>query len=80
MEIEAQGGLLGLVAIGGKTSEQVHEEVDRAAVARVLNLAHILELIDDRLDECAFAQERLVGEGYEDVAHVLAQFGDKAPI
>jgi hypothetical protein len=41
-EIEAQGGLLGLVAIRGETREQMHAEVDRAAVARVLDLADVL--------------------------------------
>ena len=31
-------------------------------MAGVLDLADILELINDRLDERAFAQEQLVGE------------------
>ena len=55
----------------------MHQEVDRAAVTRVLDLADILELIDDGLDERAFAQEQLVGEIHEHIAHILAQLGDE---
>ena len=55
----------------------MHEEIVRAAVARVLDLTDILELVEDGLDERAFAQEQLVGEGHEDVVHVLAELGDQ---
>jgi hypothetical protein len=50
---EAQQRLLGLVAIGDEPREQVDNEVDRAAMARVFDLADVLELIDDRFDERA---------------------------
>ena len=62
-----QRGFLGLVAIGSEARKQVDQEVVWAAVARVLDLADILELINDRLDERAFAQEQLVGERQEHV-------------
>src|SRR5690606_15219142 len=71
-------GLLGLVAIGRQAREQVDEEIEGAAVARVLDLADVFELIDDGLDQGAFAQQEPVGEVEELVAHVLAQFGDQA--
>jgi len=44
----------------------------------MLSLADILELIENGLDKCAFAQEQFVGERQEDVAHVLAQVRDEA--
>jgi len=66
------------VTLGGEASEQVDEEVEGAAVAGVLDLADVFELINDGLDESTFAQEQLVGERQEDVAHVLAQFRDEA--
>jgi len=75
--VEAERRLLGLVAIGNQASEQVDEEVEWTAVTRVLDLADILELIDDGLDEGALAQEQLVGVGQDDVAPVLAQLGDE---
>jgi hypothetical protein len=77
MQIEVKGRLLGLVAIDSKASVQMHQEVDGTAVAGGRDLTDILELIDDGLDEGAFAQEQLVGEGHEDVVHVIAQFGDQ---
>ena len=73
MEIEVQRRLLGQMAISRETSEQVHAKVDGAAVTRVLDLADVLDLVDDGLNERAFAQEQLIGETQESVAHVLAQ-------
>ena len=63
--VKVQRGFLGLVAIGGEAREQVDQEVVGTAVAGVLDLADILELINDRLDERAFAQEQPVGERQE---------------
>jgi hypothetical protein len=51
------------MAIGDETCEQMDAEVVGTAVARVLDLAHVLELIDDGLDEGACAQEQLVAKG-----------------
>ena len=72
-----QRGLLGLVAIGDEAGEQMDEEIERTAMARVLDLADVLELIDDRLDQGAFAQEELVGGVEETGVHVLAERGDE---
>ena len=43
----------------------------------MLALAHALELIVDGLDERAFAQQQLVGEIHERVAHVRAERGNQ---
>jgi hypothetical protein len=50
VKIEVERRLLGQVAIGRKASEQMHAEVDGAAVTRVLDLADVLELVDDGLN------------------------------
>ena len=73
-----QRGLFGLVAVGDESSHQMHHEVERAAMAGMLNLADVLELIDDRLDDRALAQEQLVAEREQAVTHVAAQLGDQA--
>lgn len=65
------------MAIGDETREQVDNEVERAAVARVLDLRNVLELIDNRLDERPLAQQEPIGECEELLAHVLAQFRDE---
>ena len=77
MEIKAQGRLLGLVAICNQPSEQMRQEVDEAVVAGVFDLGAVLELIMNRLDEGAFAQQEVVQELPESVAHILPQLGDE---
>lgn len=44
----------------------------------MLDLANVLELIDDCLDDRALAQEQLVGDGQQAVVHVRAH--DLTPI
>src|SRR5260370_42356895 len=46
-------------------------------MAGMLDLADVLELVVDRLDDRALAQEQLVRESHQAVAHVLAPAGDK---
>ena len=74
MGSEASRRLPGLVAIRGEGGEQVDEEIDWAAVTGMFDLANVLELINDRLDERALAQQEpvgeLVGELDELVAHI----------
>ncbi len=53
-------------------------EIVGTAMAGMLDLADILELIIDRFDQCPFAQEQAIGQRQKDIAHVLAQFGDEA--
>jgi hypothetical protein len=78
VDIEAQRGLLWLVAGGDQASEQMHEEIVGTTVTRMLDLARVFELINDGLNERTFAQEQLIGERKEPVAHVRAQLGDEA--
>ena len=77
IDLQVQRGLLRLVAIGDQPRKQVHEEIIRAAVAGVLNLADVLELVVDALDNRALAQQQLVGDGKESLAHVPAYLGDQ---
>ena len=65
------------MAVGDEAGEEVDEEVERAAMAGVLDLADVLELVVDGLDDRPFAQEQLVGRRQQAVAHVLAQLGDE---
>ncbi len=43
------------MAVGDQPSDQVDQEVDRAAMARMLNLRDVFELVRDGLDDGAFA-------------------------
>ena len=54
--METKRRFLGLAAVGNQAAHQIHEEIHWAAMARVLNLRDIFELVDDCLDNGAFSQ------------------------
>ena len=55
-----QRGPLGLVTIGDQPAKGVNEEIVRAAMASVLDLRDVIELVVDALDERALAKSLLV--------------------
>jgi len=48
-------GLLRLVAVGNQSAEDVNEAMNRTAVAGMLDLRDVLELVDDRLNNRTLA-------------------------
>jgi hypothetical protein len=52
-----QGRLFGLMAVGKKESSQMDHKIGGAAVAGVLNLGNVLELVDDGLNDGSFAHQ-----------------------
>jgi len=72
-----QRGLLGLVAVGDQSSEQVDEEIVGTTMAGMLDLADVLELVIDALDDRTLAQQQSVGGGKDPFTHILAQLGDQ---
>ncbi len=65
------------MTVGDEACDQIDEEVDGTAMARMLNLRDVFELIGDGFDDGAFAQEELVGPIEQAVVHLLTQFGDE---
>src|SRR5262245_38071009 len=51
------------------------QEIEWAAVTGMFDLANVLALIHDRLDERPLAQQEAVGEMEELIAPILAPFG-----
>jgi hypothetical protein len=49
-----------MVGIGNQTSEQIDQKVETTAMARMLNLTNIFELVIDRFDNGPFTQQNLV--------------------
>ena len=72
-----QRGLLGLVRVGNEPCEEMRQEIVRAAMTGVLDLADVLELVVDTLDDRPLTQQQLVSEGQDPLAHVLTQLGDQ---
>jgi hypothetical protein len=56
VEVTAERRFLALAAVGDKASERMKEGVERGAVTGMFDLADVLELSDNRLDERAPAQ------------------------
>jgi hypothetical protein len=53
----AQGRLFGLVTVGDEARHEVYQEVDRAAMASMLDLTDVFELLVDGFDDHPLAQE-----------------------
>lgn len=66
-----------LMTVGDEPSQQMHHEIGGTAMARMLDLRIVLDLVDDRLDNRSFAQQKLVRQWQELVLHVFAQPSDK---
>ena len=66
-----------LMAVGKKSSDQMNNKIDRTAMARVLNLRNIFELVDNGLDNGSFAQQQFIRKVHEMVFHVFTQSGDE---
>ena len=74
---ETQGGLFGLKTIGDQASQQMHHKPCHTAMPGVLNLADVLQLVVDRLNERPFAEKQLIPPPHEPILHVLADFGQE---
>ncbi len=74
----AQGWLLGLASIGNQAADQIDQEIGNTAVARMLNLRNILELVNHGLNDCAFSQKDTVNQSHgQMVLGVGFQLGDQ---
>src|SRR5580765_2172950 len=68
--------LLGLVAVGVQPGQEVRQECLGPASVTVLDLADVLELVVDALDERPLAQQ-LAGIRQPPLMHVRASSGDQ---
>ena len=65
------------MAIGDQASNDIDETVDGAAVASMLNLRNVFELIHHALNDGPFAEKEFVHYGEQAVFHVFPEFGDE---
>jgi hypothetical protein len=72
MLIEMQTWFFVLVTVGNKPSNQMDNEIRRAAMTRVLDLGNVFELVNDALNEGSFAHQQFVRQVHELVLHVFA--------
>lgn len=74
---EAERRFFLLIRVSDQCGKQINNKIGDTAMARMFDLANVLELIIDRLDQRAFARQQFVDQRYQLVLHVLFQFGDQ---
>ena len=64
------------MAVGNQAAQEIDTEIERATMTGVFDLGDVLELIGNRLDDGAAAQQ-LVGKQHQAVVHVGSELGDE---
>ena len=65
------------MAIGDQPGDDIDETIEWAAMAGMLNLGDVLELIYNALDDGPFSQEQFVRQRDQAIFHVFPEFGDE---
>ena len=65
------------MALGDQACDQVDQKVDGAAMAGMLDLRDVFELISDGLDDGSFSEQEFVRPVEQSVVHLFAQLGDE---
>lgn len=68
--------LLWLMAIGNQSAQNIDKAVNWRAMARMLNLRNVLQLVDDGFNNGALAQHQTVAQGHQSLFHIAFEFGD----
>ena len=69
---QVETGFLRQVSVGNQAGQQIDHEIGRTAMASMLDLRDILELVNDGLDDRPFTQQHLVLHLDQPVLHILA--------
>jgi len=72
-----QRWFLWLMRVGNETGNQIDQKVIDAAMAGMLDLRNVLELVIDGFNDGSFAKKQFVRQRDQAVLHVLAQRGDQ---
>ena len=63
------------MAVSNQAGQNIDAEVNRATMARMLAVGAVLERVDDRFNDGAFASEQFVGQPHQARLHVAFGFG-----
>ena len=66
------------MAISDQSTQHIDKEIDRTAMAGVLDLGDVPEMIDDRFDDGVLPQQQVFRQRHQAVLHVRAQLGHQA--
>ena len=71
-------GLLRLKAVSSETRQKIEEKIGGGAVAGMLNLLDVLELVVNGFNEDTFTKPKFIEEREKTIGHILANRGDQA--
>ena len=69
-KVPTEGRLLGLATIGNQSANEIDQEVDGTAMAGMLDLRDILELVNDGLHHRTFSQQELISQKHQHIFHI----------
>lgn len=62
------------MAVGNQASKNIDENIDWAAMASVLDLRNVFELVDHTPDDSPFSEQEFVDQRHQAVLHILSKF------
>lgn len=65
------------MTVSNQPTNEIDTEIERAAMARMLNLGHVLELVSDAFNDGTFAQQQFVAQRHQTVLHVGLEASDE---
>src|SRR5712691_11820219 len=77
MFIKMQARLFVLMTVSKKPCNQMDDKIRRTAMARMLDLRDVFELVNNGLNNRAFAQQQFVRKVHQVILHVFTQPGDE---
>jgi hypothetical protein len=75
--VNGNRGFLGLTTVSDQPTDDIDQAVDWAAMAGMLNLRNILQLVNDGLNDGTLAQKQAVAQGDEAVLHGSLELGNE---
>ena len=63
------------MTISNKPTNDIDHGIDGTAMTRMFNLWNIFELVNDRLNDWAFASEKLISQAHQAIFHIALWFG-----
>ena len=76
--IDVERGLLGLETVSDQATEEMDDKIRWAAMTRMLDLADVLELVVDGLNDGPFVYQQPIGEIHQAIRHMLTNLGDQS--
>lgn len=75
--IDKNGRLMWIVRVSGQGRDGMNDGVPRATISGMVNINNSHKQIINGFNDSALTEPKLIGQVYEDVFHVLSNFGNQ---